>query len=134
MAKKARTAVKKAASKKSQKKSASPSKSVGTKPRANMLPLSPLGDKVVVRPLADHESGVASASGIIIPATVSEKVDRGTVVAVGPGRFNEDGDGRVPMTVAVGDRVIFQWGDKIEFGGTEYYLVSESNISAILSE
>ena len=94
--------------------------------------LVPLGDKVLIKPLSEEELGTKTASGIIIPDTAQEKADRGTVVAVGPGRWNEDGDARVPLSVAEGDRVIFQWGDKIEFGGEEYYLVSESNISAII--
>jgi chaperonin GroES len=98
------------------------------------IPLTPLSDKVLIKPLSEVEMGTKSASGIIIPDTVSDKVDRGTVVAVGPGRWNEDGDGRVAMNVKVGDRVIFQWGDKLEFGGEEYYLVSESNISAIINQ
>ena len=93
----------------------------------------PLGDKVLIRPLSDEELGTTSPSGIIIPETVDrEKTDRGEVVAVGPGRFDEDGKNRVPIDVSVGDKVIFQWGDKIEYQGTEYYLVSESNISAVL--
>jgi len=93
----------------------------------------PLGDKVLIRPLSDEELGTTSPSGIIIPETVDrEKTDRGEVVAVGPGRFDEDGKNRVPIDVSVGDKVIFQWGDKIEYQGTEYYLVGESNISAVL--
>jgi chaperonin GroES len=95
--------------------------------------LRPLGDKVLVRPLTDEELGTKSASGIIIPETVDrEKADRGEVVAVGPGRFDEDGEKRIPLGVSVGDRVIFQWGDKIEYQNTKYYLVSESNISAVI--
>jgi chaperonin GroES len=95
--------------------------------------LQPLGDKVLIRPLSEEEMGTKSPSGIIIPDTVDkDKNDRGVVVAVGPGRWDEDGDKRIPVGVKEGDKVLFQWGDKIEFGGTEYYLVSESNISAII--
>ncbi len=97
------------------------------------IQLRPLGDKVLIRPLSDEELGTTSPSGIIIPDTVNrDKADRGEVVAVGPGRWDEDGEKRIPVSVAVGDRVIYQWGDKLEFAGTEYYLVSESNISAVL--
>jgi chaperonin GroES len=93
----------------------------------------PLGDKVLIRPLTDEELGTQSPSGIIIPETVNrEKSDRGEVVAVGPGRFDEDGEKRIPLEVKVGDKVLFQWGDKIEYQKKEYYLVSESNISAVL--
>lgn len=95
--------------------------------------LRPLGDKVLIRPLSDAELGSTSPSGIIIPETVDrEKADRGEVVAVGPGRWDEDGEKRIPLSVVVGDKVIFQWGDKVEYQGTEYYLVSESNISAVI--
>jgi len=97
--------------------------------------LQPLGDKVLIRPLSDAELGTTSPSGIIIPETVDrDKADRGEVVAVGPGRWDEDGEKRIPLSVTVGDTVIFQWGDKVEYKGTEYYLVSESNISAIIEK
>ena len=90
-----------------------------------------LHDKVLVKPLTDSEE--ISPSGIIIPDTVGkEKTDRGLVVAAGPGRYDEDGEKRIPLDVKEGDTVIFQWGDKIEFDGEEYFLVSESNISAII--
>jgi len=97
--------------------------------------LRPLGDKVLIRPLSDDEIGTRSPSGIIIPETVNrDKADRGEVVAAGPGRWDEDGEKRIPLGVTVGDIVIFQWGDKIEYQGTEYYLVSESNISAVIEK
>ena len=100
---------------------------------SDKLNLRPLGDKVLIRPLSDDELGTKSPSGIIIPETVDrEKTDRGEVVAAGPGRFDEDGEKRIPLEVKVGDKVIFQWGDKIEYKGTDYYLVSESNISAVI--
>lgn len=98
----------------------------------NTFPLTPLSDKVLIRPLTEAEMGTKSPSGIIIPDTATEKADRGIVVSVGAGRWDEDGERRIKMSVAVGDKVIFQWGDKLEFQGTEYYLVSESNISAII--
>jgi len=97
--------------------------------------LRPLGDKVLIRPLSDEELGTKSPSGIIIPESVDrERADRGEVVAVGPGRWDEDGEKRIPLSVDIGDIVIFQWGDKIEYRGTEYYLVSESNISAVIEK
>ena len=99
------------------------------------LKLRPLGDKVIIRPLKDEELGTKSPSGIIIPETVDrDKADRGEVVATGPGRWDEDGEKRIPLSVAVGDIVMFQWGDKIEYQGTDYYLVNESNISAIIEK
>ena len=98
--------------------------------------LTPLADRVVVRPLTEEESGTASASGIIIPDTVSkEKPEQGVVVKVGPGKFDEDGEKRIPMSVAEGDRVVFsKYGyDEVKVGGMEYFIVSESSILAIIS-
>ena len=105
------------------------------KNESNKPNLRPLNDKVLVRPLSDEERGTTSPSGIIIPDTVDkEKTDRGEVVAVGPGRWDEDGEKRIPLDVSVGEIVIFQWGDKIEYEGDEYYLVNENNISAVISQ
>ena len=99
----------------------------------NTSTVTPLGDKVLIKPLTDEEMGTQSPSGIIIPDTIDrEKADRGKIVAVGEGRQNDDGD-LISMRVKVGMKVIFQWGDKIELQGEEYYLVGESNILAILN-
>ncbi len=103
------------------------------KAAAEKVDLRPLGDKVLIRPLSDDELGVTSPSGIIIPETVDrDKADRGEVIAVGPGRWDEDGEKRIPIDVKVGDKVIFTWGDKLEFRNQKYFLVSESNISAVI--
>ena len=94
----------------------------------------PLGDRVVVRPLTTEEAGTTSASGIIIPDTVSkEKPEQGIVVGVGPGKFEHGAI--VPMTVKVGDRVIFsKYGyDEVKVGGSEYYIDSESSVLGIIS-
>lgn len=106
------------------------SQNEATKPNLN-----PLNDKVLIRPLSDEEMGSTSPSGIIIPETVDrERTDRGEVIAVGPGRWDEDGEKRIPMGVSVGETVIFQWGDKIEYQGEAYYLVTENNISAVINK
>jgi len=97
---------------------------------AKNISLVPLGDRVVIKPLEQEE---VSASGIIIPDTVKkEKSERGTVVATGPGRY-EDG-AVVPMTVKKGDEVIFEqsYRDPVEIDGEEYYIFSESSILAII--
>ncbi|MER3436292.1 MAG: co-chaperone GroES, partial [Chloroflexota bacterium] len=65
--------------------------------------LRPLGDRVVVKPLSREEM---TKSGIVLPDTAKEKPQRGTVIAVGEGRRDEDGD-RIPMDVKVGDQVLF---------------------------
>jgi chaperonin GroES len=104
-----------------------------SKDTTTKVSLRPLNDKVLIRPLSGDEMGTKSPSGIIIPETIDrEKNDRGEVVAAGPGRWDEDGEKRIPLSVSVGDKVIFQWGDKVEYQGTEYYLVSENNISAVI--
>jgi len=97
--------------------------------------LRPLGDRIVVRPLTEEEAGTKSAAGIIIPDTVSkEKPEQGIVVAVGEGKWNEDGDKRIKPEVKEGDRIVFsKYGfDEVKIGGKEYYLVSESSILAII--
>lgn len=94
------------------------------------LSIKPLGDRVVVKPGVKEEK---SASGIIIPDTVGkEKPAKGVVVAVGAGRY-EDGK-LVPMTVRVGDKVLFsKYGyDDVKVDGEEYYILSESSILGIL--
>jgi chaperonin GroES len=97
--------------------------------------ITPLGDRVVVRPLTEEEMGTKSASGIIIPDTVSkEKPEQGIVVAVGLGKWDEDGEKRVPLDVKVGDRVVFsKYGyDEVKVGDKEYFVVSESSVLAII--
>jgi chaperonin GroES len=97
--------------------------------------ITPLGDRCVVRPLSDAEAGTVSASGIIIPDTVSkEKPEQGVVVAVGAGKWDEDGEKRIPLEVKEGDRIVFsKYGyDEIKVNDAEYYIVSESSILAIL--
>lgn len=94
--------------------------------------VTPLGDKVLIKPFDGAGTEKKSAAGIIIPSTVEEdKTDRGTVVAVGPGRVNEKGD-TVAMKVKAGDKVLFQWGDKVKVDDEEYYIVSESSILAVI--
>jgi len=96
------------------------------------LSISPLGDRIVVEPLSREE---VSASGIIIPDTASrEKPERGTVVAVGTGKY-EDGS-LVPMTVKVGDQVLFsKYGyDEVKIDDTEYLILSESSVLAVLEK
>lgn len=92
----------------------------------------PLGDRVLVKPLSADDT--KTASGIIIPDTVAqEKPEQGKVVAVGAGRMNDDGT-TVPMSVKVGDTVIFsKYGpDEIKVDGEEYYILGESSVLAII--
>lgn len=93
----------------------------------------PLGDRVLVK--REDAPAAKSAAGIIIPETAQkEKSKKGVVVAVGPGRINDDGK-LMPMHVKVGDSVLFNsgWDNEVEFSGddAEYFLVKESDILAI---
>jgi chaperonin GroES len=85
--------------------------------------LTPLGDRVVVKPMAREEM---TSSGIFLPDTAKEKPQRGTIIAVGKGRINEKGD-RVEMDVKTGDSVLFA-----KYAGTEFKLEDEDLL--ILSE
>ncbi len=93
--------------------------------------IKPLQDRVLIREDGESKEKKTS-SGIIIPVTVNEDKGskRGEVVALGPGRY-EDGK-LVPVSVKEGDKVLFQWGDKIKVGEEEYYLVKESEILAVI--
>jgi chaperonin GroES len=93
--------------------------------------LKPLEDRIVVQPSEGEEMTV---SGIVIPDTAKEKPQEGTVVAVGPGRF-EDGQ-RVPLDVAVGDKVIYSkyGGTEVKVEGEEYLILSARDVLAVLSK
>ena len=98
----------------------------GVKEKSGIMPL---GDRVLIKIPVQEEKTV---SGIIIPETVNAETEskRGKVVAVGEGKY-EDG-ALVPMRVKVGDEVLFQWGDKVVIDKEEYFIVSESSISAVI--
>ena len=114
--------------KKKAKKKSAPKKTFSSKPKTA---LSPLGDRVLLKPLAPE---TVTSFGIIIPDTAKEKPEQGTVIAVGPGKKTDDGK-LVPVSIRVGDRVLFsKYGfDEVKVNGVEYYLVSEANILAVLN-
>ena len=92
--------------------------------------LKPLGDRVVIRVLEQEEK---TASGIFLPDTAKEKPSQGEVVAVGPGKVQDDGK-RVALDVKVGDKIIFSKyaGTEVKFEGTNYLIVSDRDILAII--
>ena len=92
------------------------------------IKIRPLDDRVVVKPIEAEES---TAGGIVLPDTAKEKPQRGTVVAVGPGRLLDSGD-RGDLSVAVGDEVIYgkYGGSDIEIEGDEVKILRESDILA----
>ena len=95
---------------------------------ATAVKLQPLGDRVVVQPAEREET---TKSGIVIPDTAKEKPQRGTIVAVGAGRRDDDGD-RIPMDVQVGDSVLFAKyaGTEFKHEENEYLILSEKDILA----
>ena len=96
-----------------------------------MLNVKPLADRVIVKPITVEEK---SKSGIILPDTVDkEKPEQGEVVAVGPGKLLENGS-RSTVSVAVGNKVLFKKysPDEIKIDGTEYLVLEESDILAII--
>ena len=87
----------------------------------------PLGNRVVVKP--NDEAEQVSSGGIYIPDTAKEKPQEGTIVAAGPGRVTDDGS-RVPMDVAVGDKVVYSKyaGTEYKEGDIEYLVLREDDI------
>ena len=94
------------------------------------LNLKPLSDRVVVEPAPAEDK---SAGGIILPDTAQEKPQQGMVVAVGPGKVSDSGN-LVKMTVKKGDKVLYgkYSGSEVTFDGTEYVIMRESDILAVL--
>ncbi|MAI71444.1 MAG: co-chaperone GroES [Rhodopirellula sp.] len=92
------------------------------------LNLRPLDDRVVVQP---NEAEETTAGGIVLPDSAKEKPQRGTIVAVGPGRLLDSGN-RGDMTVTIGDTVIYgkYGGSDIEVDGQEMKILRESDILA----
>ena len=92
--------------------------------------LKPLGDRVVVDPLEKEER---TASGIILPETAKEKPQEGTIIAVGPGRRDDDGK-LVPMDVKLGDVVLYAKyaGTEVKIEDKKVLILKESDILAIV--
>ncbi|NMB20586.1 MAG: co-chaperone GroES [Firmicutes bacterium] len=92
--------------------------------------IKPLGDRVVLKVLEAEEK---TASGIVLPDTAKEKPQQGKVLAVGPGRYGEDGK-LMPMSVKEGDTVLFAKyaGTEVKYGGEELLILKESDLLAIV--
>ena len=92
--------------------------------------LEPLGDRIVVKPVAKEE---VTKGGIVLPDTAKEKPQEGEVVAVGPGRTNDSGE-TVKLEVKVGDRVLYgkYSGTEIKIDGEEHLIIREEDILAIV--
>lgn len=101
--------------------------------KRSSLKVIPLGDRVLVRPFLEEETGKKNQFGIIIPETIDkEKPEQGEVLAVGEGRYE---DGRVvPMRLKAGDKVLFsKYGyDEVKVDDKELYILKEESILAII--
>ncbi|MCW2796102.1 co-chaperone GroES [Nocardioides sp.] len=93
--------------------------------------IKPLEDRIVVKPL---EAEQTTASGLVIPDTAKEKPQEGEVVALGPGRIDDNGN-RVPLDVSVGDKVIYSkyGGTEIKYAGDEFLILSARDVLAVVS-
>ena len=92
------------------------------------IKLQPLGDRVVVQPSEEEE---ITKGGIILPDTAKEKPQRGVIIAIGPGRLDDEGK-RIPMEVKKGDKVIYSKyaGSEIKQDDKEVLILRESDILA----
>ena len=95
------------------------------------ISIKPLEDRIVIRQV---EAEQTTASGLVIPDTAKEKPQEGEVIAVGPGRVDDNGN-RVPVDVKVGDTVIYSryGGTEVKYDGSEYLLLNARDILAVVS-
>jgi chaperonin GroES len=95
------------------------------------MKLKPLGDRLIVKPIEEEET---TASGIVLPETAKEKPQKGKVVAVGDGKWDEDGEKRIPLDVAEGDEVLYSkyGGTEVTVEGDELLVLRESDVLAKL--
>jgi chaperonin GroES len=95
--------------------------------------IKPLEDRILVQPLDAEQT---TASGLVIPDTAKEKPQEGTVLAVGPGRFDDEGENRIPLDIAVGDIVIYSkyGGTEVKYNNEEYLILSARDVLAIVEK
>ncbi|HYY20929.1 MAG TPA: co-chaperone GroES [Thermoleophilaceae bacterium] len=93
------------------------------------MKLKPLGDRVIVKAIEEEET---TASGIVLPDTAKEKPQRGKVLAVGEGKWDEDGEKRIPLDVDEGDEVLYSkyGGTEISVDGEDLLVLRESDVLA----
>ena len=93
------------------------------------MKLKPLGDRLIVRPVEEEET---TASGIVLPDTAKEKPQKGQVVAAGEGRWDEDGEKRIPLDESEGDEILYSkyGGTDITVEGEDLLVLRESDVLA----
>lgn len=94
------------------------------------ITIKPLEDRIVIKQV---EAERTTASGLVIPDTAKEKPQEGEVLAVGPGRVDDNGN-RIPMDVKVGDVVIYSryGGTEVKYAGEEYQILSARDVLAVV--
>ncbi len=94
------------------------------------MKLKPLGDRLVVEPLEREQT---TPSGLVLPETAKEKPQEGEVIAIGPGRRDDDGK-RVEMDVKIGDKVLYAkyGGTEVKIDGKKLLILKESDVLAIV--
>ena len=97
------------------------------------MKLKPLGDRLIVKALEEEET---TSSGIVLPDTAKEKPQKGKVLAVGDGKWDEDGEKRIPLDVAEGDEVLYSkyGGTEIKVEGEDLLVLRESDVLAKLEK
>ncbi len=95
--------------------------------------IKPLEDRILVQALDAEQT---TASGLVIPDTAKEKPQEGKVLAVGPGRFDEDGEKRIPLDISVNDVVVYSkyGGTEVKYDGQEYLILSARDVLAIVEK
>ncbi len=96
------------------------------------MKVNPLGDRILVKRLEENET---TSGGIIIPDTAKEKPQQGKVIAVGPGKMNEDGT-RTKPEVSSGDRILISKyaGTEVNIEGDDYIILREDDVLGIVAE
>jgi chaperonin GroES len=99
---------------------------------ATKVSIKPLEDRIVVQA---NEAETTTASGIVIPETAKEKPQEGTVLAVGPGRIDDNGN-RVPIDVSIGDVVLYSkyGGTEVKYAGEDYLVLSARDVLAVIEK
>ena len=92
--------------------------------------IKPLEDRIVIKQV---EAETTTASGLVIPDTAKEKPQEGEVVAVGPGRVDDNGN-RIPLDLSVGDKVIYSkyGGTEVKYGGEDLLVLSARDVLAVV--
>ncbi|GAA3884654.1 co-chaperone GroES [Leifsonia kafniensis] len=92
--------------------------------------IKPLEDRIVIKQVDAEQT---TASGLVIPDSAKEKPQEGEVIAVGPGRVDDNGN-RIPLDIAVGDKVIYSkyGGTEVKFDGDDLLVLSARDVLAVV--